>query len=158
MLEKIIKINSNQSGRDPTTLGEVWLLDHFVTSQKLLPCAPLPSICHHVNSSRAALHWTWSSGPLGGSSQHSSNPSISHCNLLILGETWRLSPTQPAGGDCSLLNRLSFLCCPQRNFLSRVFSWGNNCNKEEGDCMDKNMDGIENGGSTLEEGKACMET
>ena len=56
------------------------------------------------------------------------------------------------------LGLLSFLCFPQRNFLSRVFSWGNNCNKEEGDCMDKNMDGIENGGSTLEEDKACMET
>lgn len=27
-------------------MGEVWLLDHFVTPQKLLPCAPLPSICH----------------------------------------------------------------------------------------------------------------
>ena len=71
---------------------------------------------------------------------------------------FQVFPEALASFTSAYLGPLSFLCFPQRNCLSRVFSWGNNRNKEEGDCVDKNMDGIENGDSTLEEGKACMET
>ncbi|EPY87224.1 hypothetical protein CB1_000260005 [Camelus ferus] len=42
----------------------------------------------------------------------------------------------------------------QRNFLSRVVSWGNNDNEEEGACVAKKMGGSENGGCTSEGGKS----